>query len=291
MSIIDLIEHTHFSNSENVAVTYILSQGYNIGDRTLEQLSKDSYTSPSTFVRVAQRLGFKGWNAFKKSFLKEMAYFERQNHNIDLNVPFDNTDSILSIANKITEIKKEALDDTVSLLSYKNLNAAVMMLNRATEIKIFASNINILLAEEFQFKMNRIQKRVSLSSLEGEHIYDALNMGKNDVALVISYSGSSKKMDEIMQTLYSRKIPIIAITSLSENLLSKKADIILNMATREKLYSKIGQYSSNTSILHLLDILYSAIFAKNFKKNMEHIIETSKVANYRRATTKQMEEI
>ncbi|WP_243430393.1 hypothetical protein DOK78_002582 [Enterococcus sp. DIV2402] len=219
-----------------------------------------------------------------------MAYFDRQANNIDLNIPFDNTDSILSIANKITEIKKEALEDTIDLLSYQTLYSAVEMLHNANEIKIFASNVNILLAKEFQFKMNRIQKSVSLSSLEGEHIYDALNTREGAIALVISYSGSSKKMDEIMQTLQSRKIPIIAITSLTENLLTKNADVILHMATREKLYSKIGQYSTNTSILHLLDILYSAIFAKNFEKNMKHTIETSRMANYRRATAKPMEE-
>ena len=82
----------------------------------------------------------------------------------------------------------------------------------------------------------------------------------------------------------------VAITSLTDNLLSKKADVVLHMATRERLYTKIGQFSTNTSIGHLLDILYSTIFAKNFEKNMQHTIETSKIANYRRATATPMEE-
>ncbi|WP_281169482.1 MurR/RpiR family transcriptional regulator [Enterococcus phoeniculicola] len=279
-----------FSSSEDEAVNYILSQGYNVHHLTLKQMSKESYTSSATFVRVAQRLGFTGWNEFKVNFLKEITYFDRQANMIDLNIPFDNTDSVLSIANKITELKKESLNDTIELLSYKTLQTAVDMLNDASEVKGFASNVNSLLAEEFQFKMNRIQKPVLLSSLEGEHIYDVLNMKEGAVAIVISYSGSSKKMDEIMQTLQSKKIPIVAITSLTENLLTRQADVVLHMATRESVYSKIGQYSTNTSIVHILDILYSAVFVKNFKKNMEHTIETSRIANYRRATAKPMEE-
>lgn len=151
---------------------------------------------------------------------------------IDLNIPFDNTDSVLSIANKITELKKESLNDTIELLSYKTLQTAVDMLNDASEVKVFASNVNSLLAEEFQFKMNRIQKPVLLSSLEGEHIYDVLNMKEGAVAIVISYSGSSKKMDEIMQTLQSKKIPIVAITSLTENLLTRQADVVLHIIWR-----------------------------------------------------------
>ncbi|ALS35691.1 DNA-binding MurR/RpiR family transcriptional regulator [Enterococcus rotai] len=290
MSIIDLIEAATFSSAEQEAVKYILRQGYDINNLTLKELSKQSFTSPATFVRVAQRIGFKGWNEFKESFLREIAYFDRQVNNIDLNIPFDNKDTIISIANKVTEIKKESLEDTVELLSYKTLSSAVDVLDSAGEIKIFASNINLLLASEFQFKMKRILKNVTLSSLEGEHIYDVLNMKEDSVALVISYSGSSKKMDEIMQTLKSKHLSIIAITSLTENLLTLNSDIVLHMTTREKLYSKIGQYSTNTSILHILDILYSAIFAKNFESNMAHIIETSKLANYRRATAKPMEE-
>lgn len=290
MSIIDLIEETNFSSSEQEAVSYILQQGYNIKDLTLKEMAKESYTSPATFVRVAQRLEFKGWNEFKDEFLKEMNYFDRQIKNLDLNIPFDNNDSVISIAHKITEVKKETLEDTLDLFTYKSLTAAVDLLNQATEIKIFASNINILLAKEFQFKMNRIKKAVSISELEGEHIYDVLNMQDHSVALVISYSGSSKKMNEIMKTLTSRNIPIIAITSLTENLLTKDSDIVLHMSTREKLYSKVGQYSSNTSIMHILDILYSALFAKHFQPNMSHTIQTSKIANYRRATAKPMEE-
>lgn len=290
MSIIDLIEKTRFSNSEQVVMDYILEQGYNISSLTLKELSKQSYTSPATFVRFSQRLGFKGWEEFKTIFLKEIAYFDRQVDKVDLNIPFNNKDTIMGIANKVTKIKKESLEDTIELLSYRTLTSAIELLNSVDEIKIFASSVNILLTEEFQFKMKRIQKNVTLSSLEGEHIYDILNMDNNSVALVISYSGSSKKMDEIMKTLKSKKISSIAITSLTENLLTQNANVVLHMSTREKLYSKIGQYSTNTSILHILDILYSGTFAKDFENNMSHVLETSKIANYRRATAKTMEE-
>ncbi|MEO1771785.1 MurR/RpiR family transcriptional regulator [Candidatus Enterococcus ferrettii] len=148
----------------------------------------------------------------------------------------------------------------------------------------------MLLAQEFQFKMERLKYQLKISNLEGEHIYDALNMPIDACAIIISYTGSNTKMKEIMDVLKERAISVIAITSFSENILSANADAILHMATRERLYSKVGHYSTNTSVTHLLDILYSSMFARNFEDNMNHIIRTSKIADVRQATTSTMKE-
>lgn len=290
MSILELMKTTKFTGAEQLVVDYMQSQKYELANKTIKVAAKESFSSPSTFIRVANKMGFDGWNDLKASFIKELTYFEREISGVDLNIPFSNNDSVLSIANKITELKKSTFDDIVDLLSYKDLTKAVDFLNKSKQITIFASSVNILLAEEFQFKMKRLMYTVNISNLEGEHIYDALNMEQDSCALMISYTGSSNKMREITDVLKKRNIPIVAITSFSDNILSQNANAVLHMATRERLYSKVGHYSTNTSVTHLLDILYSTLFAKNFERNMEHIIATSKIADIRNATTTTMEE-
>lgn len=288
MSIKNRLKETKFSDTEKQAVDFILAHPHELHGQTLKVLAENSYTSPATFVRLAKKLGYSGWLDFLADFLKEFEYFEGGNSEVDLNIPFDNTDNVLQIANKITEIKIEAMKDSLSLLTYKELMEATDIIRSAQEIKIFASSVNMLLAEEFAFKMNRIKKRVSISSVEGEHIYDVLNLDKTAAAIIISYSGSSEKMSEIMALLSSRQVPSIAITSLTDNVLTEKADVILYMSTREKLFSKIGQYSSNTSILHILDILYSTYFARDFNQNLETTLISSRIANHRMATADPM---
>ena len=290
MSILELMKTTKFTGAEQLVVDYMQSQKYELADKTIKVAAKESFSSPSTFIRVANKMGFKGWNDLKLSYIKELTYFERSISKVDLNIPFSQKDSALSIANKITELKKNTFDDIVELLSYKELTKAVDYLNKQKHFTIFASSVNLLLAEEFQFKMRRLMYSVTISNIEGEHIYDVLNMPQDSCALLISYTGSSSKMQEVTEVLKIRNIPIIAITSFSENILSQNTDAILYMATRERLYSKVGHYSTNTSVVHLLDILYSALFAKNFEQNMEHIIKTSKIADIRSATSLTMEE-
>ncbi|MEO1771786.1 MurR/RpiR family transcriptional regulator [Candidatus Enterococcus ferrettii] len=93
--------------------------------RLIKVAAQESFTSPSTFIRVANKMGFDGWNELKATFLQELVYFEKNVSDIDLNIPFSRNDSVLSIASKITELKKNTYDDLLELLSYKELTKAV----------------------------------------------------------------------------------------------------------------------------------------------------------------------
>lgn len=93
---------------------------------------------------------------------------------------------------------------------------------------------------------------------------------------MISYSGESTTVINHAKLLKEKKIPIIAITSLGDNHLKEYADIILHITTREKQYSKIGNFSSEYSIQYLLDLLYTGFFALNYDQNLDNKIQLSK---------------
>lgn len=49
------------------------------------------------------------------------------------------------------------------------------------------------------------------------------------------------------------QIPIIAITNIGNNTTARLADCVLRICTREKLYSKIATFSTDSAIVYLLD--------------------------------------
>ena len=57
--------------------------------------------------------------------------------NIDANQPFLKTDSIMNIANKITQLKTESLNDTLSLIHHDTLQKAVRALQKSNTVKVF----------------------------------------------------------------------------------------------------------------------------------------------------------
>ena len=62
------------------------------------------------------------------------------------------------------------------------------------------------------------------------------------------------------------------------------------ITTREKLYSKIGSFSTNSSISFLLDVLYSCVFSKDYQKNLQYKIKISERFDQRKTTNKVMQE-
>ena len=48
-----------------------------------------------------------------------------------------------------------------------------------------------------------------------------------------------------------------------------------DMTTRERLYSKIGNFTTEVSTHLLLDILYSCYFAADYEKNWDRRIRTA----------------
>jgi DNA-binding MurR/RpiR family transcriptional regulator len=91
--------------------------------------------------------------------------------------------------------------------------------------------------------------------------------------------------------LKKKKVPVIALTSIGENTLTKLADCILRMTTRERLYSKIGSFTTNDSICFLLDVLYAGVFSKDYKYNLEYKTHISQYFDHRKSSNKVMEEV
>lgn len=285
MLIRERLERSTFSNSEKVIIDFILKEKMHIKEMTTKDIAQATYTSPSTLIRIAHKMKFKGWNELKEAYLKEEEYLQSHFSNIDANIPFGNDDTIMSIASKIAILKKEAIDDTLSLVRHDDLQRAVQLIKKASSINIFAVSNNGLITQEFAHRMSRIQKKVTICHLQGDLIYSAINIDVNACAIIVSYSGETPILSRVIQALKSNHIPIIGITNIGQNTVSKNADVVLRVCTREKLYSKIATYSTDISFEYILDLLYSCVFALDYDHNLERKIKISQMIETGRFST------
>ncbi|PHD56648.1 MurR/RpiR family transcriptional regulator [Bacillus wiedmannii] len=289
MLLIEKMKEDIFSSSESEIIVYLFKQRENIKDKTTKQISKETYTHPSTLIRIAKKLGYSGWVELKNSFLGEIEYLNSHFSSIDANYPFDDRDSIMTVANKMALLNQTTISDTLSLLNHDDLQRATNMLDEAAHIKVFSMYHNLLICHDFKSKMNRIGKHVSLCTVDPH--FEAVNSNTETCAIVISYSGESEDIVGLLPFLKRKKVPVIALTSIGENTLTKYADCILRITTREKLYSKIGSFSSNESICFLLDLLYACVFSEDYKNNLEYKIRISKYFDHRKSSNKVMQEV
>lgn len=280
MLLIHKIEQTHFSATEAIIIDYILDQGLNIKNMSANSIAKATYTSPPLLVRIAKKLGYHGWNDFKDAFINELEYLFKE-QNIDASIPFVVSDDIMTIAHNIGQLQIETIQDTISLINHDDLQQAFRYLRDCKELDIYGVSNNLLLAEEFKAKLFYLHKNVNICHLPGNAKVQAAMSTKEHCAILISYSGETNYIIDVAKILKNMQTPIIAITSIADNNLSKLADVTLRISSREMLLTKIGDFATTTSIKYILDTLYAGIFSFDYQKNLDYKIQIAKLVDDR----------
>lgn len=280
MLLTEKIYETHFSYNERDVIKFIEEEKEKIENYSTTYIADKTDTTPSTLVRIAKKLGYSGWNDFKKDYLKEIRYLNSHFNNIDANTPFDVDDSFIHIAHKIGQLHQESVEDTLSLINPDTLQKAVNILLQSKRIHVMAITNLCYAAEELVFKFRRIGVDARTYT-DGHLLPEALMISNDDCCIFVSYSGQTEPLLDAAEVLHNNGVPIIALTSIGENDLSHLANASLYVSTREKSYKKIGAYTSLESIHLLMDILYSCFFQVHYDENYKHKIKLAQLTESR----------
>ena len=191
------------------------------------------------------------------------------------------TPTQIAIAYRIANLHQEAIEDTLNLVDFKNLDKIINLLDQARRIYLFGNGNSLLAGFDFQHKMMRIGKMVEMRAHAGEQGFLSYTCSPDDVAILISYSGETNEMVELAKFLKKMHVPLLGITSIGDNQLSKYCTYIMNTGSREKIFSKIAPYSSKTSISYLLDLIFSCIFRLNYDHYINEKINRDKLFDHR----------
>lgn len=283
---------TYQDTRKNIA-EFILNERDKILNLSMQEIADYTYTSKATLVRFAKTLGFSGWKAFIRAFIEESVQQDIQYTNINPNFPFDEHDSVERIIHNISSLHMASILDTMDNLEAELVEQAVERMLGASQIVLFGMNPNSFFADLFKWKMITIGRNVVVAKA-GEAGLIARSLGENDCAILISYSGSTLKREPVTQLdiLLQNNVKLIGITGGSNNYIREHIDCVLTISSRERLYTKISNFSTEESIMVILNVLYSCYFASNYKHNLKYKIENSRVLEAgREATHKGMEEI
>ena len=277
MSIMTQLEfELEFSESEKEIARYILNHGDDVLSMSVKELAKNTYTSPATIVRLCKKIGLEGYNDFKIKYSAELQYDLHHSDRIDVNFPFEENDTHPMICHKLASLSEEVIADTIKLIDFNELDKIVDLLYQYHDIDIYGSGNSLLAAMSFQHKMMRIARNVNLKILHGEQVFLSYNSDQKRIAMIISYSGETHELIQIAQTLKEKKTPIIVLTSIGDNHLSHYADYILNIGSREKIFTKIAPFASQASMEYLLNVIFACIFQKDYKQNIQNKISYDK---------------
>jgi DNA-binding MurR/RpiR family transcriptional regulator len=272
------------TNNEKRVAEYIKENISSISKISITDIASNTFTSNSTTVRLAQKLGYKGWKELKAACIEEQRYLNTHFHHVDPNIPFSKKDSLMDIADNISTLLSESILDTKSLIQEDQLKKATLAIANHSLINVFGITFSIEVAHDFKMKMLAIGKHVNVISNPEEYNFYLESSDKNVCSIFISYSGETQELISLANSLRLKGYPTIAITSIGDNTLSKSCYCWLPLSTREKITSKIANYTSNISIHYILDVLYSTVFSINYNKNAEFKKNLSKKIDYGRTS-------
>ena len=271
-----LTKMEHFSNSEKDLAKYILKNKERVLSMSVQELSKETYTSVSTVVRLCKKMNLKGFAEFKIKFAAELQKNQdnkSENHLINVNFPLDEDDSFYEITKKLYELMSDTLQDIYQKVSINEFEKAVQLIQKSNRTAIFSGGDNYMPALSFQNRMMKINKQILMVTVPYENEQLAFNMNSNDCAIVITYSGASSFLDKIINTLKRNSVPIITITARPNSRIGKISTIILQNTDKESQSIKFSTFASQLGTEFILNTLYSYFFVMNYEKNSKNRID------------------
>ena len=261
-----------FFEAEKKIADYMMENKAAVVDMTVGELARASGTSDATVSRFCRRCGFKGFHNLKLTLAREVLEDEQKDQSVSNDIDRGDIRQSLQniLANKVAE-----LTETVNMMDADNLEQILSRLENARMVQLAAVGNTIPVAMDGAFKLNQLGIPAVAGEIWETQAAYTFNLGPEDVGLIISNSGSSRRLQSLAQGARENRSTVIVITNNPDSPLARISDYRIVTATREKLLTEEFWFSRVTATA-VMEILYLLLL--NSKKDaVEHIRRHEKV--------------
>ena len=261
MSILEKIQNqrSHLSTNGIKILDFIIEQPSEISTYSSQALAAKIGVSQSSIVKFTQKLGFKGFTAFKLAIIEDAG---RKQAILEPDRPIHNKinsdDSALTIAQKLVQEKNHALIATTNAIDFSEFEVITTLLNQAQRIQIVGIGGSALTAKDLAFKLLKIGMTALTEQDSHVKIATANALTKKDIQIVISYSGSRKDILMTAQTARDKGATVIALTSTKKSPLRKLANFCIDTIADERQF-RSSSISSRTAQNVITDLLFMTL--------------------------------
>lgn len=256
------------TTTEKRIADYILQNLTTIPAINVAELANNTYTSHSSVIRLAQKMGYDGFRNFRIA-VSEIAHSELYRSNpVDANFPFLPQDSTNDIAKKIADLTINTVQRTYAQLNEQVLDETVDLLAKADRIFLFAQGDSQIRARSFQNKLVKINKFLIIADEYADEDWNAASLTSRDCAIFITYRARVPQYERMMKHFLNENIPAVLLTGNSQSNLIPLAAQAIVFTQEEMDFLKVSTFSSQVAFEYILDTLFSLLYAKEFQQNL-----------------------
>jgi len=254
--------------SEQRVALCVLEHPRKVVQSTITDLARQCGVSESTVVRFCKSLGLDGYKEFRIAIAQELGAFVPELAAPELGTARE----VRELANGVFSNNIRALEATLSSLDYEAVSRAIEALARARRVDFYGAGPSNVVAMDAYIKFMRIGLSAGFNSNAYLQAVSAAVLSDQDVAVGISYSGSTRDTVEALSIARNAGATTVAITNFRDMPICDAADIVICTKADESLFQG-GAMASRTAQLAVVDLIFagtvgrrSELFARQFDK-------------------------
>ncbi len=253
--------YENLSNSEKKVADFFLANINEVFTTPIDELARQAGVSKVAWVRFCKSIGFDGLKDMKRSLYNELSGAIAESGKPEEAASFTDIREANDTVHLIQTVKRNsirAIVDTEKLLAPAAVETAARTILAARSIRIFGVGASAIVGEDLYNKFLRIDRNVCFNRDLHIQLTYAANMTPQDAAVLISMSGSTREVLEMLTLARQNGTPTIALTKFDKSPLAQFADTVLYLSSPEIL-PRSGAMSSRIAQMMAVDVLFSAV--------------------------------
>lgn len=218
MNPLERLKHNNnqFTKSEKRIAEYILEEPLDIVRHTAEDIAEKAGSSKSAFIRLCQKLGYKGYSEFRYALSRYLV-----SHKSD-------DEKERNYLEAISSLYSEHIREIVQKVSLEEIEKLCQLIVEANRIKIFGYNRTGLSAQQCRMRLVKlgIDAEYSADTLMMNDIVSALD--ENDLVIIFSIK-AMQNYEGIVQQLKISDTKGVLITMNPNSSWSKNLDLTITL--------------------------------------------------------------
>lgn len=245
---------------------FLVAHSGEVGGLAIGEFARRAGCSEATAVRLAKRLGYRGFPALKADFA---ATGGDDASALGYDTIRPGHDPLL-VLRKVFDATVGAIRDTAASVERDQFLRAVDAMAGAEKLMFCGAGDAALVALEAHQRFVRIGLS-STSSLDLDlQLITASQLGRRDVLVVFSHSGRTRSVIEVLRVARRRGATVIAITNFPASPIAKRADILLQTAAFSTTHT--GEVmSKRVTQLCVLEALHVNVLLRNGRVAVAHL--------------------
>lgn len=254
----DVLSHicavmSSLSPSEKAIASYVLDHPSDVAAMTVRELAAETGTSPASVSRFARTLDYRTYSDMRLALGISISRASGEEKATGGKVTLDGIEGSIKY---VLSHKVKELAETTSLIDSDDFAAVVNLLHNANLVLITGVGNSINIGANAAFKLSQVGVRAFCPSTTEAMASVATNLTENDVLLVISTSGYSKRLVNLFDSAEDSNTPIVMITDNPDTPLAKRATHIIRAVSRDQAIIGSEIYFSHNSINFIIELLF-----------------------------------